>query len=116
MFFFGPSKYNYLPYRSFISNNLDAIFSISDKGIDYCVNRWKIENHAVLKLSRLGVNKGLFLDADASVFLLVSCSTVIPLKRVDLIISSLAKIKFKMKWVHFGDGGKNGSNNQLSIK
>lgn len=36
----------------------------------------------------------------------VSCSNVIPLKRVDLIASALARVKDKvdLTWVHFGDG------------
>jgi glycosyltransferase involved in cell wall biosynthesis len=35
----------------------------------------------------------------------VSCSNVIPLKRVDLIVRALSEIKdHKINWVHFGDG------------
>ncbi|MBK6524662.1 MAG: glycosyltransferase [Crocinitomicaceae bacterium] len=37
-------------------------------------------------------------------FTLVSCSDLIPLKRVHLIVEILAKIPFKIRWIHFGDG------------
>ena len=40
-----------------------------------------------------------------NVFLIVSCSNVIPLKRINLIIETLATItKERIHWVHFGDG------------
>ena len=38
-------------------------------------------------------------------FLLISCASVIPLKRIDLIIRSLKNIKdFDLTWIHVGDG------------
>ena len=104
--FFDPSKYNYLPYRNLISKNINAIYSISQAGINYCHNYWKINNNSFLKLSRLGVEKGIYYDENVGKFLLVSCSSLISLKRVDLLVYSLAKIKFNMKWIHFGDGEK----------
>ncbi len=104
--FFGPSKYNYLPYRNLISKNLNAIYSISQEGINYCHNNWKINNNSFLKLSRLGVKKGIYNNENVGKFLLVSCSSLIPLKRIDLLVYSLAKIKFNIKWIHFGDGEK----------
>ena len=102
--FFEPSKYKYLPYRNFIADNLESIFSISKKGIDYCIGNWKIKNSSKIKLARLGVGKQIFLKQLSNNFLLVSCSNLISLKRVDLLIHSLAILKFKIKWVHFGDG------------
>jgi len=112
--YFEPSKYNYLPYRLWISENLTAIFSISQKGVDYCINKWKINNKSVFNLSRLGVNGGEFLKEDSSLFLLVSCSNLISLKRIDLLVKSLSLIQFKLKWVHFGDGEKINELLQLS--
>ena len=102
--YFEPSKYKYLPFRKFIADNLDSIFSISKKGMDYCIGNWKIKNSSKIKLSRLGVQKQVCLKQLSDDYLLVSCSNLIPLKRIDLLIQSLALIKFKIKWVHFGDG------------
>ena len=99
-------EYNYLPFRNFIASNLNSIFSISEKGIDYCLNNWRIDNKSVMNLSRLGVNDGFFSKEDSSSFLLVSCSNLITLKRIDLLVNSLSLIQFKLKWVHFGDGEK----------
>ena len=36
---------------------------------------------------------------------LVSCSNVIPIKRVDLIVKALSEVKnISIEWIHFGDG------------
>lgn len=58
-------------------------------------------------LNRLGVDGGS--NKNSSVirdpFLLVSCSNVIPLKHVDLIVEALRKLSNPdIRWVHFGDG------------
>jgi glycosyltransferase involved in cell wall biosynthesis len=34
----------------------------------------------------------------------VSCSNIIALKRVTLIASSIGRLNFDVKWIHFGDG------------
>lgn len=41
---------------------------------------------------------------EKTTFTLVSCSSIIPLKRVHLIVEILKNIKFEMHWIHFGDG------------
>ena len=103
--FFEPSKYNYLPYRNLISNRLNAIYSISNKAIDFVKNDLKIENYSNYKLSRLGVSKQDLKFDDNDKILIVSCSAVIPLKRVILIAEVMSKLKFKnVSWTHIGAG------------
>ena len=55
--YFEVSKINYFPYRHFISDNLQAIFAISQKGIDYAINTWKVQKKSVFQLARLGVRQ-----------------------------------------------------------
>ncbi len=108
--YFEPSKYGYLPFRNLLSNNLDNIHSISVKGIDYCSKVWKVyDNNFVL--SRLGINQTLskkkinFSIKSKNEIVVVSCSNLIPLKRIDLIINSLSLLNVnQVKWVHFGTG------------
>jgi glycosyltransferase involved in cell wall biosynthesis len=103
--YFEASTINYLPYRHFITENLKAIFAISKKGKDYAVDQWKIPNLEKVIVSRLGVHEQSIEKYNSTEFILVSCSNVIPLKRVDLIVRSLAELKdVPLKWVHFGDG------------
>lgn len=88
---------------------MDRLVFISRYGYDYYLNTYhKLECKKYL-LRRLGVyDYNPKLDyKKGTVFHIVSCSNVIPLKRVDLIIDGLKAIKDKnIKWIHFGDGSE----------
>lgn len=95
-------------FRWFINTNIDRLVFIAENGMKYYLNRHKdIDPHRTA-LHRLGVmpvntaKRSIGEDG----FILVSCSSIIPLKRVDLIVRALSKYegKFRIKWVHFGDG------------
>ncbi|MCC5924654.1 MAG: glycosyltransferase [Crocinitomicaceae bacterium] len=96
------NSFPYLPFRNFITNHLNTIHSISEDGIVAIADEWKCKISSV-ELSRLGVKKQVF-SADQSKQLLVSCSNVIPVKRVELIVSALEHIQSPLHWTHFGDG------------
>tara|TARA_B100001287_G_scaffold238699_1_gene212265 strand:+ start:1537 stop:2769 length:1233 start_codon:yes stop_codon:yes gene_type:complete len=104
--YFEESKYNYLPFRHFIYKKLDAIFSISLDGIKYAEINWKLNDVKKLKLSRLGVNnKSNIRFSNNDVFKLVSCSNLIPVKRLDLIMDSLELLyNVSLEWIVIGDG------------
>ncbi len=104
--YFEESKYNYLPYRHFIYKNLNAIFSISLDGIKYAEINWKLQDSKKFKLSRLGVNNKFEIEfSNNDVFKMVSCSNLIPVKRVNLIMESLMLLKnVSLEWVVIGDG------------
>jgi glycosyltransferase involved in cell wall biosynthesis len=99
------SQLNYLPYRHLIAHSLNAIFSISEIGFDYCNTQWHLPDTSRLKLARLGVDQPMpFSKNEGKPFTLVSCSNAIPLKRLHLIIETLALTTVELHWVHFGDG------------
>jgi glycosyltransferase involved in cell wall biosynthesis len=103
--YFEASLIEYIPFRQYLGRNLDKIFAISEKGKNYCRNTWKVESSEKISVSRLGVIEQEMVVSTNEKLLIVSCSNVIPLKRVELIIESLSLIKeIKVKWVHFGDG------------
>ena len=104
--YFETTQFNYLPYRHLIADNLDAIYSISEAGRDYCSEKWKVSDPSKVKLSRLGVKEQQLLKPNSERFTLLSCSNVIPLKRVDLLVEALSLLpeSVKLDWYHFGDG------------
>lgn len=56
-------------------------------------------------ISRLGIrNKFISIKTFSSSLTIVSCSSIIYLKRLDLIIDSLSLVKRQVNWFHFGDG------------
>ena len=102
-------EYNSCFMRKFILNHIDAVFPISIEGVKsiqskmlpYCPNCKPIiaVHHLGVRLSKIVNPK--FDDT----IRIVSCSNVIPIKRLDLIIDALSKINDKnIEWVHFGSG------------
>lgn len=104
--YFEESKVGYLPYRHYIAGNIGKIYSISEDGINYVDRVWKTGRPDKFVLSRLGINNVYTLkNVSRDYFLIVSCSNLIPVKRVHLIAEALSMIQDKkIHWVHFGDG------------
>ena len=92
----------YHPFRSFNLKGIDKVYSISFFGKKYIEKRYR---HKKIEVEKLGVSdKGinpLIMDEAVTI---VSCSSLITLKRVDLIIKLLKETKQKVTWVHFGNG------------
>ena len=99
----------YLPKRALVMNTLDAIFAVSDYGKAYLIKRYGESTR--IYVSRLGVkdNKPQVVKNDEERINVVSCSSVLPLKRVDLLFTSLNSYaknhpERRVSWVHIGGG------------
>ena len=95
---------NYAPLRKEIMRNLDAVIGISKIGCKYLQKRYPF---AKIHFFPLGSKDyGLCKDHTVSDSIKVlSCSTVYPLKRVDLIFRSLRKMNdLAVEWTHIGGG------------
>lgn len=98
----------YLPLMTYTAKRLDAIFFTSSHGKDYFSEKTKIKSEGFI-VSRLGVSRpesdGIKLHNPGE-FVIVSCSNMIPLKRIELIIYALEILRYhkKILWLHFGDG------------
>lgn len=104
--YFEKNPHNYLPLKKFMLDYLDAIYLVSEDGLSYL--QAKFNNHPHLKLSYLGTNNSEPFKKinKPTVFHIASCSRLVPFKRVELIIDTLALLNenCKIKWTHFGDG------------
>lgn len=95
----------YLPLRWYIERNSDILFFVSEYGKKYFQSKFdKITSQLIvnyLGVSRLfSINKNSIYN-----YRIVSCSRLIPLKRIHLLIESLALINdLNLEWVHFGSG------------
>ncbi len=106
------------PFMKTIDKMIDTIVFVSESGKKYHVHKHGGEsNDKKYYVSYIGSNsleKSLLNQQDVEKqgdnhFLVVSCSSLIPLKRVHLTIDALKIIARKMEnaeieWVHFGDG------------
>lgn len=110
----------YLPFLNFSAQNLNAVFFISVDGKDYFSSKVKMESPTFI-VSRLGINKDESDNREQSKsqnFVIASCSNMVPLKRIDLIISALAKVQADkiIHWIHFGDGVLRAGIEELAAK
>ncbi len=102
--YFEASEINYLPFRSYIFNNLNRVFAISQKGNDYYSELLpKYVNK--ISVSYLGVPKRGDNKVNTSTeFQILTISNTIALKNLETLVRALALLNIPFKWVHFGDG------------
>jgi len=109
----------YLPLRSYTLSRLDACFCISEFGQDYLRNLVGRPTQNNVLVSYLGTNNpiGLRGGSKNSKIVLVSCSHVYLMKRIQIIIEALARINLiELEWFHFGDGPLMEANKALAKK
>ena len=97
---------NYMPFRYFCFQQATKIFMVSEAGKKYLTGKDLFPNKLIANYSGIydnGMNPKVEKNDE---FVLCSCSNLIPLKRVDRIISILNLLKFKVKWIHIGDGAE----------
>lgn len=104
--------YNRQPFREYMNELIDKIFFVGDTGEQYYYAHWgkpedKRNKYVVAPIGTVNSKergKGL-LYKKTEAFHIVSCSNVIPLKRIHLIIEGLSRIAdIDIRWTHFGSG------------
>lgn len=94
-----------IPCRELLIKNLDAVYPCSEDGTCYLQSRFpKYKNKIKTRfLGTLGCGQKKYNKEDE--LRIVSCSNVVPVKRLDLIVETLQHIlDINIKWTHFGDG------------
>jgi len=95
-----------VPFREFKAESLDAIFAISEESASYIRERVGASAGKV-RLARLGVPRPpAHPEGTAEPPLVVSCSTLIPRKRVQEVPAVLRACGRPLRWVHFGEGSR----------
>jgi len=100
------SPVNYLPYRNYFFNMYDLIAPCSRNGAEY-LTKMKNMGKASIATSYLGTHDYGIKQADKSETLyIVSCSSLVPLKRVNRIASALRLVgnSININWTHIGSG------------
>lgn len=101
------SEDGYIPMRKILLEKINRVYLISNHGKKYLSKRYP-QYASKMSVSRLGtLNEHGICDEknNKSVNRLVSCSNIIPVKRVELIMEAISKIdNVNIEWVHFGGG------------
>ncbi len=101
---------SYIPCRRESLQLLDGLFPDSDQGSRYIAQRFP-GVVPYCETARLGVDDPGFITAPSSdgIFRIVSCSFLVPVKRVALLLKGIAcaarrRPQQRFEWHHFGDG------------
>jgi glycosyltransferase involved in cell wall biosynthesis len=104
------SERSYIPCRRQSLCLVDNLFPDSDRGTHYLTERYPLWAHKY-ETARLGVSDPGFITARSKdgVLRIVSCSFLVPVKRVDLILRGIghaARLRpsQRFEWNHFGTG------------
>lgn len=93
-----------LAFRYFQLNTLNRILPVSTYAKRYLETKFRVPA-AKINVNRLGLSAAQSMaPVDAMELRLVSCSSLIPLKRVHLIAEALKAISMPVTWYHFGEG------------
>lgn len=98
---------NYLPFRKFINDNLNKIYFISEDGKKYFEEKYKYNSIDKYFISKLGTENKLNLKKifkNKQKICIASCSYIIDVKRLDLIIDILSQLNIEFYWIHIGNG------------
>lgn len=103
-------KTGYLPFRERVLNRLDRIYCISEDGKRYFSKHYAGRYDNKIAVSRLGTVRKypVYSGGGGDGTVIVSCSNLVPVKRVSLIMDSLNQYKKPITWYHFGDGALRG--------
>lgn len=94
-----------IPFRNFQLKWVDQIYSVSEMGSQYLKQKYPSHKHKI-STSYLGTYDSGINPISNEVFHIVSCSRLVKVKRLELILTLLKGIDFSQKivWTHFGDG------------
>ncbi len=98
------AKYNYIPMRKFLLRRVDRLFPCSKNGADTIFRQYpefsgKIQP-ALLGTADYGEKNG----SREGEFHVLSCSYMVPVKRLHLIVQALQQADFPVRWTHIGSG------------
>lgn len=97
----------YQPFKYAMDKNLDKIVFIAEHGRQYYLNKYGFKPSDKYALCHLGTKDYGTLNPykKTDTLSIVSCSSVIKRKRVDLILNALSEVNnVNIEWTHFGNG------------
>ena len=109
------------PFRWFMDQRVDTLYFIAESGLEYYKTHFSISSEDKYIVNRLGTfciqeyERVKQKQRKRDKFCMVSCSSLIPLKRVQYVIQALEHISdIEIEWIHFGDGNERSKLEQLA--
>ncbi|HNM33988.1 MAG TPA: glycosyltransferase [Chitinophagaceae bacterium] len=95
----------YIPFREQLFKKVNHIIPVSENGLNYLQKKYPAFS-SKFQIERLGTNdiNKLSSASNDNKLRVISCSSLIPLKRVEIMIKALQYINFPIQWIHLGVG------------
>jgi glycosyltransferase involved in cell wall biosynthesis len=104
----------YIPFRHKALAEVTAVYADSQSGAQYLIERYP-DSASKIKVARLGVRDPGFINSASrdGTFRMLSCSFLLPVKRIGLAIRGVAKLAAahsnrRFTWAHIGTGPERG--------
>ena len=100
------SAFHVIPGREYMLKKINRLYVCGKAGADFLQKKYEAYSGKI-SYDYLGTEDYGFTTEDnrGSIFRIVSCSRIVKLKRLNLLIAALSKIhNVQLEWVHFGDG------------
>ena len=100
---------NVIPFRKYVLENIDHVFTCSDDGCQYLKERYPMYDQKI-SYSYLGtIDNGLGNTEIHDSYNIVTCSAIIKLKRLNLLVEALIELEKNLEnekiiWYCIGDG------------
>ena len=101
------SPSGYQPYKRAMDDKLDRLVFVAQFGKEYYLDKYSFTDSDKYCLCHLGTKDYGILNPykKEKNMRIVSCSRIVPLKRVDMITDALSMIDdIEIEWIHFGGG------------
>ena len=106
----------FIPWRFQQLNRINSALAISETGRKYIEEQYPFMKDRIY-LSRIGtIDYGINPYSGSGSLRIVSCSGMVAVKRIDLIVKTLGFLKVRVDWVHFGTGPLKKDIERLSAK
>jgi glycosyltransferase involved in cell wall biosynthesis len=95
----------HLPFQGAVLKACDLICPCSNMGAHYLRERYPAHAHKIRRVY-LGVAPQPWIAASSSdgVLRLLTCSQIVPVKRLHLLANAIALLRRPVQWTHIGDG------------
>lgn len=97
------AKYGYLPLRRFLVKHCDGVFPCSSDGSGILKKQFPAYGGKI-RMAHLGTKDHGIKYGSRNGFRILSCSYMVPVKRLHLIAEALKNADFPVIWTHLGSG------------
>lgn len=98
-------KTRYIPFHSKVIDSCNKVLFVSQQGLEYTKRLYPSLSQKLIYAPLGSSDCGMARMSEDGILRIISCSSLIDLKRVSLLASALTRgFNYNIEWIHLGDG------------